>query len=143
VYSFGVSSQQELNLINDVEEQPGFPLRMNGPAIKAEHETGRPQEFDDQVAAALALNDEDILSRDYGVIQPEQLIVVRAYGDDSDDMLLSELRPRWVIMYDPNQDFLRRIEVCESVAFKCSSRLSCLFRFIVQFMQDSRFGFIS
>jgi len=90
---------------------------MNRPAVKAEHETGRSQEFDDQVAAALAFDDEDMLSRDYGVIQPEQLIVVRAYGDDSDDMLLSELRPRWVIMYDPNQDFLRRIEVCKSVAF--------------------------
>jgi len=114
---------------------------MNGPAVKVEHKTGRPQEFDDQVAAALAFDDEDMLSRDYGVIQPEQLIVIRAYGDDSDDMLLSELRPRWVVMYDPNQDFLRRIEVCESAAFECHSHLSCLSRFIVQFTQDLHFGF--
>lgn len=48
---------------------------------------------------------------DYGLLTPEQIVVVRVYGDDGDDQILHELRPRNIILYDPNQDFIRRIEV--------------------------------
>ncbi|KAG8990563.1 hypothetical protein FRB90_001720 [Tulasnella sp. 427] len=51
---------------------------------------------------------------DYGLLTPEQLVVVRVYGDDGDDQILNELRPRYIIEYDPNQDFIRRIEVYRS-----------------------------
>ncbi|KAG8988315.1 hypothetical protein FRB90_002833 [Tulasnella sp. 427] len=51
---------------------------------------------------------------DYGLLTPEQLVVVRVYGDDADDQILNELRPRYIIEYDPNQDFIRRIEVYRS-----------------------------
>lgn len=77
---------------------------------------------------------------DYGIIPPEQLIVVRPYGDDADDMLLAELRPRWVIMYDPNQDFLRRIEVSVGTTFLYFLRW-CLFmcRYIARCILASHF----
>ena len=67
---------------------------------------------------ALALSLEDLLPPDdaefepfYGLLAPAQTVVVRAYTDDSDDRLLAELRPRFIVMYEPNQDFIRRIEV--------------------------------
>jgi len=47
----------------------------------------------------------------YGVVQPEEAVIVRAYSDDSDDMMLMELRPRFVVMFDPSLEFLRRVEV--------------------------------
>ena len=47
----------------------------------------------------------------YGVIAPEETVVVRKYGDDSDDRMLEDLRPKSVILYEPNLDFIRRIEV--------------------------------
>jgi hypothetical protein len=47
----------------------------------------------------------------YGLVQPEQLVIVRSYGDDTDDQVLAEIRPRFIIMYEPNLDFVRRIEV--------------------------------
>jgi hypothetical protein len=47
----------------------------------------------------------------YGLVQPEETVIVRAYSDDSDDMMLMELRPRFVVMFDPSLEFLRRIEV--------------------------------
>ncbi|KAG9001898.1 hypothetical protein FRB94_004430 [Tulasnella sp. JGI-2019a] len=50
----------------------------------------------------------------YGLLVPEQVVVIRSYGDDGDDQVLSELRPRFIIMFDPNQDFIRRIEVYKS-----------------------------
>ena len=106
-----------------------------------QRETTRTQVFNSQIAAAWAFDEGDAQFQDYGVIQPEQLIVVRAYGDDSDDMLLSKLRPRWVVMYDPG--FLRRIEVRGSAALEYGKGLSGLSRLTVQFMQGSRFGFTS
>jgi len=47
----------------------------------------------------------------YGLLVPAQTVIVRAYADDSDDRMLAELQPRFVVMYEPNQDFIRRIEV--------------------------------
>ena len=49
---------------------------------------------------------------DYGLLVPAQTVVVRAYADDNDDRMLAELQPRFIVMYEPNQDFIRRIEVC-------------------------------
>ena len=48
----------------------------------------------------------------YGLLVPAQTVIVRAYADDNDDRLLAELQPRFIVMYEPNQDFIRRIEVC-------------------------------
>lgn len=115
---YSLDPQQELNLPDDVEEQPGFPLPVSTLGVKDRQESTKSSEFDQQIAAALAFDEDELQNSDFGVIQPEQLIVVRAYGNDSDDMLLSELRPRWIVMYDPNQDFLRRIEVRKSATFK-------------------------
>lgn len=47
----------------------------------------------------------------YGLVPPPQLVVIRAYSDDSDDQVLSEVQPRFIIMFEPNLDFVRRIEV--------------------------------
>ena len=49
----------------------------------------------------------------YGLVQPDETVIVRAYSDDSDDMMLMELRPRFVVMFDPNLEFLRRVEVSD------------------------------
>jgi DNA excision repair protein ERCC-4 len=47
----------------------------------------------------------------YGLIAPSQTILVRAYSDDGDDRMLDEIRPRFIVMFEPNLDFVRRIEV--------------------------------
>jgi DNA excision repair protein ERCC-4 len=52
--------------------------------------------------------DED---EDYGLLEDEQVVLVRTYGDDGDDQLLSEVRPRYIVMMEPNLDFIRRVEV--------------------------------
>ncbi|KAF7318149.1 ERCC4 domain-containing protein [Mycena chlorophos] len=50
----------------------------------------------------------------YGLLAPQQTVVVRAYGGDADDRMLAELQPRFIVMYEPNMDFVRRIEVYRS-----------------------------
>lgn len=47
----------------------------------------------------------------FGVLDMDTLIVVRPYRGDGDDWVLSELRPRFIIMYDPDPAFVRRIEM--------------------------------
>lgn len=47
----------------------------------------------------------------FGVLDMDTVIVVRPYRGDGDDYVLSELRPRYIIMYDPDPAFVRRIEL--------------------------------
>jgi DNA excision repair protein ERCC-4 len=51
---------------------------------------------------------------DYGLLAPSQTILVRSYSDDTDDRLLSELQPRYIVLFEPSLDFVRRIEVYRS-----------------------------
>jgi DNA excision repair protein ERCC-4 len=72
---------------------------------------------DAELALALSLEaslppDEAEFEPTYGLLVPSQTVIVRAYADDSDDRMLAELQPRFIVMYEPNQDFVRRIEVC-------------------------------
>ena len=48
---------------------------------------------------------------DYGLLAPEDAVIIRPYGGEDDDILLHELRPRFVVMYEPNLAFIRRLEV--------------------------------
>lgn len=56
---------------------------------------------------------EDITEEDitYGLPAPEETVVVRAYSDDSDDRILAELQPKFIVMFEPSMEFARRIEV--------------------------------
>jgi DNA excision repair protein ERCC-4 len=47
----------------------------------------------------------------YGLLAPDDAVIIRPYGGEDDDILLQELRPRFVIMYEPNLAFIRRLEV--------------------------------
>lgn len=47
----------------------------------------------------------------YGLIVPEEMILVRAYSDDTDDRVLDEIKPKFIVMFEPDMDFVRRIEV--------------------------------
>ncbi|KAI6043131.1 hypothetical protein EDC04DRAFT_2962374 [Pisolithus marmoratus] len=47
----------------------------------------------------------------YGLLASEQAVVVRAYSDDSDDRVLAELQPRFIVMFEPSLEFVRRVEV--------------------------------
>lgn len=48
---------------------------------------------------------------DYGLLTPEDAVIIRPFGGEDDDILLHELRPRFVVMYEPNLAFIRRLEV--------------------------------
>ena len=41
----------------------------------------------------------------------ENLVLVLPYDGDMDDRVLEEIKPRYVVMYEPNPPFIRRAEV--------------------------------
>ena len=50
----------------------------------------------------------------FELYEMQDLVVVHAYDGDQDEHILEEVKPRYIIMYEPNQDFIRRIEVYRS-----------------------------
>ena len=41
----------------------------------------------------------------------ENVVIILPYDGDMDDRVLEEMKPRFVIMYEPNPAFTRRVEV--------------------------------
>ncbi|RMD42918.1 hypothetical protein DV735_g2197, partial [Chaetothyriales sp. CBS 134920] len=50
----------------------------------------------------------------FELFDPEDQVVIHPYSGDEDDLLLEELRPKYIIMYSPSPDFIRRVEVYRS-----------------------------
>ena len=53
---------------------------------------------------------DDDFDAHYGLLAPQQTVIVRPYSDDSDDTVLQEIKPRFIVMYEPNLEFIRRLE---------------------------------
>ncbi|KAG0150955.1 hypothetical protein CROQUDRAFT_37582 [Cronartium quercuum f. sp. fusiforme G11] len=54
--------------------------------------------------------DEDAFSAYFGVLSMDEMVVIRSYLGDDDDRILEELRPRYLVMYEPDMAFVRRVE---------------------------------
>ncbi|KAF8168566.1 hypothetical protein B0H34DRAFT_646899 [Crassisporium funariophilum] len=52
----------------------------------------------------------------YGLLPSEQTVLIRAYSDDTDDRILTEIKPKFIVMFEPDMDFVRRVEVYKSSA---------------------------
>lgn len=50
----------------------------------------------------------------YQLYDMQDLLVIHAYDGDMDEHILEEVKPRYIIMYEPDTSFVRRIEVYRS-----------------------------
>jgi len=50
----------------------------------------------------------------FELYNPDDEVIVHPYDGDQDDQLLEEIRPKYIIMYSPSHDFIRRVEVYRS-----------------------------
>ncbi|KAF7920732.1 uncharacterized protein EAE98_008761 [Botrytis deweyae] len=50
----------------------------------------------------------------YQLYEMKDLVVVHAYDGDMDEHILEEVKPRYIIMYEPDTSFVRRVEVYRS-----------------------------
>ncbi|KAK4048124.1 DNA repair protein RAD16 [Microbotryomycetes sp. JL201] len=59
----------------------------------------------------------------FGIVSNEDLVIIRPYSDDDDDRMLEEIRPKYVIMYDPDPSFVRRLEAYRAAHGNCALRV--------------------
>ncbi|EFX01926.1 DNA repair protein [Grosmannia clavigera kw1407] len=50
----------------------------------------------------------------YQLYEMSDLVVIQAYDGDQDEHVLEEVKPRYIVMYEPDAAFIRRIEVYRS-----------------------------
>ncbi|EGR51884.1 DNA repair protein [Trichoderma reesei QM6a] len=50
----------------------------------------------------------------YQLYDMQDLVIVHAYDGDQDEHVLEEVKPRYIIMYEPDASFIRRVEVYRS-----------------------------
>ena len=50
----------------------------------------------------------------YELYDMNDLVIIHTYGGDMDEHVLEEVRPRYIIMYEPDAAFIRRVEVYRS-----------------------------
>ena len=64
--------------------------------------------------AEIAVDSLDDMEEYFELYEMNNLIVIHPYDGDMDEHVLEEVRPRYVIMYEPDAAFIRRIEVYRS-----------------------------
>ncbi|GME49963.1 DNA repair protein rad16 [Neofusicoccum parvum] len=72
--------------------------------------TGEEKQQKGEIATDPLENMEDY----YELYEMKELLVIHPYDGDMDEHVLEEVRPRYVIMYEPDAAFIRRIEVYRS-----------------------------
>ena len=50
----------------------------------------------------------------YQLYEMQDLVVIHAYDGDLDEHILEEIKPKYIIMYEPDASFIRRVEVYRS-----------------------------
>ncbi|KAK8048698.1 hypothetical protein PG994_010428 [Apiospora phragmitis] len=56
----------------------------------------------------------DDMEEYYELYEMQDLVVIHAYEGDQDEHILEEVKPRYIIMYEPDASFIRRVEVYRS-----------------------------
>ena len=75
----------------------------------------RPTDADSLQKEEIAVDDLEEMEEDYfELYEMNDLVVVHPYDGDMDEHVLEEVKPRYVVMYEPDAAFIRRIEVYRS-----------------------------
>lgn len=75
-----------------------------------------PNETEDSAAARLDIGADPLDDMDdyYELYEMKDLVLVHPYDGDMDDHLLEEIKPRYIVMYEPDAAFIRRVEMYRS-----------------------------
>lgn len=93
-----------------VQEGPDDTSQVSALLVGALQPSG-PEEVENEVAVVDDLEDmEDY----YELFDMQDLIIVHAYDGDMDEHILEEAKPRYIVMYEPDAAFIRRVEVYRS-----------------------------
>lgn len=103
----GVSmSRAENGSISQFFEKPNEVAELMAEVQITEEEA---KQKDDVVADPL-----DNMEDYYQLYDMRDLVVIHAYDGDQDEHVLEEVKPRYIVMYEPDASFIRRVEVYRS-----------------------------
>ncbi|KAH8803184.1 hypothetical protein F5884DRAFT_499083 [Xylogone sp. PMI_703] len=74
----------------------------------------QPTEKETQQKEEITFDPLDDMDGYYQLYDMQDLVVVHSYDGDMDDHVLEEIKPRYIIMYEPDASFVRRVEVYRS-----------------------------
>lgn len=74
----------------------------------------QPTEEEQRAKQEVAVDPMEDMEDYFELFEMGNLVVVHPFRGDMDDRLLEELRPRWIVMYNPDTSFVRRVEVYRS-----------------------------
>lgn len=87
-------------------EKPGEVAELMAEVQPTEEETKQKEDI-----VADPLEDMDDY---YHLYEMQDLVVIHAYEGDQDEHILEEIKPKYIIMYEPDASFIRRVEVYRS-----------------------------
>ncbi|PYI30094.1 DNA repair protein [Aspergillus indologenus CBS 114.80] len=74
----------------------------------------KPTEVEETQKEEIVVEDLDDMDDYYELYDMNDLIMIHPYDGDMDEHILEEVRPRYIIMYEPDPAFIRRVEVYRS-----------------------------
>ena len=74
----------------------------------------QPSESDPVQKEDIVLDSLENMEDFFELYEMDDLVMVHPYEGDMDEQILEEVRPRYVIMYEPDAAFIRRVEVYRS-----------------------------
>ena len=101
------SNERSTNGIHN--DDGGDDMQLLGSAAEVQH---LEDEYDKHEAPVL--DDLGGMEDYFALLDVDELVVVHRYDGDGDEQLLEEVRPRYVVMYEPDAAFIRRVEVYRS-----------------------------
>ena len=85
-----------------------------GEVAELMEEVQETEEAEAEERAEVVVDELDDMEEYYQLYEMRDLVVVHAYEGDQDEHVLEEVKPRYVIMYEPDASFIRRVEVYRS-----------------------------
>jgi DNA excision repair protein ERCC-4 len=74
----------------------------------------QPTEAEEAQKEEVVIDDLEEMEDFYELYDMDDLVMVHPYDGDMDDHILEEVRPRYIIMYEPDSAFIRRVEIYRS-----------------------------
>jgi DNA excision repair protein ERCC-4 len=74
----------------------------------------RPTEAEETQKEEIMIDNLEGMDDFYELYDMNDLVMIHPYDGDMDDHILEEVRPRYIIMYEPDAAFIRRVEVYRS-----------------------------
>ncbi|KAJ5595510.1 uncharacterized protein N7459_001718 [Penicillium hispanicum] len=74
----------------------------------------QPTETEETQKEEIVVDDLEDMEDYYELYDMNDLVMIHSYDGDMDEHILEEVRPRYIIMYEPDAAFIRRVEVYRS-----------------------------